>query len=350
MKQLIFVAVALAATSCDGGAVTPMSDGGRTVDAGVVRMVDAGDRDAASPPGADASSPGADASTPRVDSGTPPAGLRTGPYLHVLPADSGSNIGVGVVAAAPTETYGGSLTIRTPGTIEDVILDGCVRIESDGVVLRNVIVRCDSLYPVRVDGADDVTIEHSRIECTSRSKLFYVTDSQRFALRYSDISGCEDFFFIGGDVDGMDIAYNYMHHLNLSASSHADGFQIGEAAPTTGSIAIRGNWISADSDGGRTDILFATNQSSATVTVEDNYLSAWGLYTLRCGGQSTSCTAIHNVYDPVIASSDRSFYLGQSSGTHRFECNRIEGGALVPDARVIGASSITDGCPPWDSR
>jgi hypothetical protein len=346
----IFLAYGL--TACETAALPPDGDAGERRDAG--RRVDAGPR-----PETDAGLDPIDAGSDPIDSGGdppltdagPPPPFRTGPYLHVGPADVGIHVGAGVIGDEPTEMYDGRLTIEEETTIENVIIDGCVRIEADGVVLRNVVIRCDDLYPVRVDGADDVRVEHSRIECSSHSKIFLIEDARNLVIQYNDASGCEDFFYINGDVDGMDITYNYMHHLNLTEESHADGFQIGQAANTTGTITIRGNWFSPDtSSGGRNDILFATRQSNGTIILEDNYFAFWGWFTLRCWGESTSCTAMHNVYDRTILEEGRGYYNGTSSGTHRFECNRLEGGEFPDADGVDGTVPIDDDCPPWDER
>ena len=289
-------------------------------------------------------------------------GFATGPYVHVEPEDVGTIVGPGVVGAAPTTPYDGPLTITEPTTIEDVVIDGCVSIESSDVVLRNVVITCDSLYPVRAEGYSNAVVEYSRIECLSSSKVFLVSGYQNLTVQFNDISGCEDFFFVGGDVDGLEVAYNYMHHLNLTADSHADGFQIGEASVTTGTIHIIGNWIGPEADGGKTDTLFATNECAADITLEDNFFRIWGLKTLRCGGTTTSCAVRHNVYEqgfeelePFGPVGKLLFYTGTSSGTHTFECNRLEDGTFPPEVvdyvdRVDATDHVVDGCPPFPTR
>ena len=292
-------------------------------------------------------------------SGGAPAGFEPGPYRHVRPEGVGVYLGAGSIAPPPTETYTGPLDITEPTTLENVRIDGCVRIESDDVVLRNVHISCDGLYPVRAEGHADAIVEHSTIECASNSKVFLVSNFRNLTVRYNDISGCEDFFFVGGDVDGLKVEHNYMHHLNLTSESHADGFQIGEAANTTGSIDIVGNWIGPEADGGKTDTLFATNQCNATIRLESNFFKIWGLRTLRCGGEATSCSARTNVYEQAFEVMERPgvtgkllFYMGSSSGSHSFECNRLQDGSFPPETldfvdRVAGADHVTDGCPDW---
>jgi hypothetical protein len=147
-------------------------------------------------------------------------------------------------------------------------------------------------------------------------------------VRNNELVGCEDFFFIGGAVDGLLVERNYMHGSTLSASSHADGFQIGEFALTTGTITIRGNQILADTAGGRTGIVFATNQSQTTVRIENNFLDDWGYYTLRCNA-TTLCEVYHNVFaqtaahPTLIANGD-------------IRCNRYADGSFIAEGTNVG--------------
>ena len=284
-------------------------------------------------------------------------GFVPGPYVHVRPEDVGVILGEGVAGPAPTMTYSGPLKITSPMTLENVVVKGCLDITANNVVLRNVRIECGASYPVKIATGKDTLIEHSTIICNSMGKAFNVKDYRDLKIRFNDISGCEDFFFIEGDVDGLSVEHNYMHDLNLSAASHADGFQIGEFTSTTGQIRIAGNWIGPEAQGGKTDMLFATNNSNADITVESNYLKIWGLRTLRCGGQGTNCTVRTNVYEQAFESTLQLgngkllFYAGTSSGTHKFECNRFESGLLMPEMknnvdRVGGTTHVTTNCPP----
>lgn len=282
------------------------------------------------------------------------------PYGHVIPADVGQWIGVGVVAPEPTETYSGSTDIDAPTTIENVIIDGCLRITASDVTLRNVIINCDGIYPVRADDAQNLTVEYSQINCGSFSKVFLINDYQNVTVSKSETTGCEDIFFVGGDVDGMAVRYNYFHDLNLTPDSHSDGFQIGEASLTTGAMEIRGNYFNANTPGGKTDIIFATNEAATDILLEDNYFTVWGLRTLRCHNDS-QCTVRNNVYEQAFevlqpgSVGKLLFILSDSSRDAVFECNRYEDGTFLPEMqenvdRVAGATHVTDDCPEYSPR
>ena len=283
-------------------------------------------------------------------------GSTSGPYGHVVPADVGVTIGAGAGVPAPTTPYAGPLTITAPTTLKDVTIDGCLEIASDDVTLDNVTIDCNGLYPVKATGHKNFTLSHSTISCGSNSKVFLIDNQQSVTISKNEITGCEDFFYVNGDVDGLLVEYNYMHSLNLTPSSHADGFQIGEAATTTGAIALRGNYIDPDASGGKNDVLFATNFAENAITVEDNFFAIWGLRTLRCGGNA-QCTVRTNVYAQAFENMIQPgfngkllFFYGSSPKTHSFECNRLADGSFVQEMeggvdRVAGATHVTTGCP-----
>jgi len=272
--------------------------------------------------------------TPNPDQGTTiPPGK---PYGHVSPGDVGKTLGVGVKGPVPTATYTGPTTITSPTTIQDKVINGCLDIRSSNVTLRNVILKCSGLYPVDIRGLgqviDNVVVEYSRLECDSYSKLFMVGDVTNLGVRNNEMKGCEDFFFVGGKVDGMKVTDNYMHGSKLTSASHADGFQIGEASTTTGTITVTGNMILADTPGGRNGIMFATNYCKATINIENNYLDAWGYYVLRCNSTSF-CLVRHNVFDDSAAHPTLI-----SNG--KIVCNRYESGTLIQ-------SGTNTGCPSY---
>jgi hypothetical protein len=246
--------------------------------------------------------------------------------------------------------------VDVPTTIENVVVDGCLRIAADGVTLRNTSIECGGLYPIKVEnGSRDFRIEYSRVDCSSSSKAFYFESGAPNAyVGRNEVIGCEDFFFVQGDLDGVVVADNYMHTLVGGPSSHADGFQIGEASPATGALVIRGNYIDPDNpDIGRTDIVFGTNFSRVDLLVEDNYLEPWGHYTMRCGGEATRCTIRNNVYGPGFEKVEQHLLLANSTSPpspSEFCCNRYAGGALVEEFfegqdLVHGAEHWTIGCP-----
>lgn len=274
-------------------------------------------------------------------------------YWHVTPQDAGLSIGVGVVAAVPTELYVGDNTITAPMLIENRIINTCLRIESDDVTIRNSIIQCNGLYPIRIsNGSRHVTIEYNQIHCGSNSKLFYVPSGAPDALISHNVaSGCEDFFFMQGDLDGLSIVNNYIHSLNGTAASHADGLQIGEAGVASGRVYLRGNYFDPNnSDVGINDLLFATNDSAISLLMEDNYIARWGHYTLRCGGTTTACTIRNNVFDQAFSGVEQRVLLATSSADAQFCCNRYADGQLLEELiegtdLVLGADHHIENCP-----
>ncbi|HMR04400.1 MAG TPA: right-handed parallel beta-helix repeat-containing protein [Polyangiaceae bacterium] len=285
------------------------------------------------------------------------AGGATGkPYGHVQPSDVGVSLGSGVTGAEPTSVYSGPMTVTSPAVIENVVINGCLVVDSDDVTIRNVVINCNGLYPVKATGHKNLTIEYSTIKCGSMSKVFLVQDYQDMTVNRNEITGCEDFFFVGGQVDGLNVTYNYMHTLNLTPASHADGFQIGEASATTGQITVRGNYIDPDAAGGKTDVIFATNQAKNQIVIEDNFFAIWGLKTLRCGGEA-QCFVKHNVFAQGFQQMNQPGWNGKllfmaatSPNPSSFVCNRLEDGSLVVEMdsgvdRVGGADHVITGCP-----
>lgn len=276
-------------------------------------------------------------------------------YRYVTPGDVGVQIGVGVIGPVPTEPYTGSMTIDSPAILENVVIDGCLRIASDDVIVRNTIIDCGGLYPVKIeDGSRNVRIEYSRVICGSSSKVFYFeSGAPHAAVTHNEISGCSDFFYLHGDLDGVAITDNWMHTLIGPEDAHADGFQIGEASTATGHVHLRGNYIDPDNDSiGKNDIIFGTNFSQVHLLIEDNYFEPWGHYTMRCGGEATRCTIRNNVYGPDFQDIEQHLLLANASeppAPSEFCCNRYSDGGLLEEYfdgidLVHGAEHVIDGC------
>lgn len=332
----------------DGAGTNGSGDDGGTT-GGADDTDGAGDTDGSGTEGSGTSGGG---STTGGDAG----GCGVDPYVHVWPDEVGTEFGAGSMAPMPTDSYDGPMDITTPTTIENVVVDGCLRIESDDVTVRNVVINCDGLYPVRAEGGSNAVVEHSTIHCNAMSKTFLVQDYGDLTVHRNELVGCEDFFFVGGEVDGLTVTCNYMHALNLTPDSHADGFQIGEASETTGKVLVRGNYIAPEADGGKTDTVFATNFSRVDIELRDNYFEVWGLRTIRCGGEATTCSVVNNTYeqrfeDMYLFSTGKLLYMMvDSPEPATFECNRLADGTLPPEVvdnvdRVAGADHVVTGCP-----
>ncbi len=284
--------------------------------------------------------------------GTFPAEFQNGPYKHVIPGDVGVKIGVGVVESTPTDVYTSSTMINVPTVIEHKVINGCLRIDANNVTIRNSIINCGGLYPVHVrNGRSNFIIEYSAINCTSSSKAFYFSSGAPNAMvAHNEISGCQDFFFINGNLNGLQVKNNYMHSLIGSSLAHADGFQIAEGGNSWGDIHIQGNYFDPDNPSiGKTDIIFATGNSAVDINFEDNYMEPWGHYTLRCHGD-TQCTIRNNVFSQAFNGIRQNMLLSNSSKPAIFSCNRYANSELVEEYYngqdlVHGAEHVSDNCP-----
>lgn len=268
-------------------------------------------------------------------------------YVHVTPADVGVTIGVGVVGPVPSTQYTGSMVISSPTTIENQLIDGCLRIESDNVTIRNSVIDCGGLYPIQIkNGSRDFVLEYSQVMCGSNSKIFYYqSGAPDSTVRYNEASGCDDFFFINGDVSGAEIAYNYLHTTNAGPSSHSDGFQIGEAGNTYGDIHIHGNYFHPNNpDGGETGLMFSTNYSQIDLLLENNRIFPWGYYTLRSNGNEAKMVARNNVLSLEEETEGKPIASGSN---WTLTCNRYEDGSF-PGA-VMGGND-TSNCEPFSGE
>lgn len=285
-------------------------------------------------------------------------GVSTSPYNHVGPSDVGVNIGNGVIAPKPTQRYTGSLTIKSPTTIENKIIDGCLRIDSDNVTIKNNDINCSGLYPIKTEpGASNVSITYNDITCNGNSKIFYVSDgAPNLLISHNVAEGCDDFFYLEGDVDNMRVLYNYMHTTRASAASHSDGFQFGTFIETTGDILVKGNYFDPNNDdGGETGLVFSSRYGTVNLTLEDNYIEAWGTHVIRCG--DSTCKVQNNIFaDSLRDFGESSLLLYQAkSSTDSFSCNRHPNGDFVAEI-VDGQDRINDisrnisNCPAFTSN
>jgi len=275
----------------------------------------------------------------------PPGGDTRRAYQYVVPNDVGHTIGVGVIGPAPTKAWTASTAIDTPNTvIENVVVNGCLDILADNVKIKNVVVNCNGTYPIEIR-AKNLSVEYSTINCTSSSKAFLAQNPGAAFISKNEIVGCEDFFFINGNVDGMVVEDNYMHSVIGGSDAHADGFQIGEQGDTYGSIAIRGNYIWKNNDTiGATDIVFNTNYSRVTLLVENNFFRPWGHYTLRCNEVSdvSTCIARNNTYSLEFLDPEQVAMKTQpQTSFQEFTCNRYENGVFLQQN-----NGDTSDCPP----
>ncbi len=300
-------------------------------------------------------------------------GVGGDPYVHVNPSDVGVTIGAGSIAPLPTTIYTGSMSPPAGALIENVVINGCMRIDQDNITMRNVIINCSATYPVRIDAASGFTIEYSKIDCTSSSKQFRFVGAPNVTVRNIEGKGCQDYFYIedgnGMTLDGLLVENSYFHSNVGSSTAHADGFQIGECAVLqppdcggSGNMIIRGNYFYKNNPTiGATDIMFSTDESTAKILMESNLLRIFGRQTLRNVGKDSDLIARYNVYhqefktalpDPGQVKPTLAYrLLSTNAGIGVFDCNRYEDGTFVEQIYVSddGGKPVTyniANCPP----
>lgn len=259
-------------------------------------------------------------------------------HQYVTPSDVGVTIGAGANGSAlPTEIFTASKTITAPTLIENKVINGCLWIKSNDVTIRNSIINCDGYSAIRMDTEfSHLKIEYSKLECTlplQGAKAIKVTGGAPYAeYSHNEFKGCEDFFYLDGNIDGTLVENNYMHDVTGDVNkAHSDGFQIGEQKITKGKIHIQGNYFEPNNPNlPKTALLFATHDSEVDVVMEDNYIDGpFGRYTIRCMNK-TKCDIKNNVFsnEYTTESVDR-ILLTDSSEPLTFSCNRYANGDFV---------------------
>ncbi len=290
------------------------------------------------------------------------------PYIHVWPTDLGNTFGVGAVAPAPTQEYIGPLELSEPTVIENVIINGCLKIRSSQILIRNVMLRCDGDYVVAFDQADvsDVTIEFSDIQALDTRKIFInlANNIADVTIRNNNIHGGDDWFYLNLEVHNWFIENNWLHDPLGDSLSHFDVLHLGEwsGENNAGTLTVRGNFISEISAGiGQNSILY-TPEYAGTVRLENNRLPRLGHYSIRCH-HTVSCLIRHNVLaqalaDPLGQFGEVVYFVinSSSAATESFRCQRHEDGTLyeefVDDGNgnsvdtLLGMQHDTVDCPP----
>ncbi len=260
------------------------------------------------------------------------------PSEYVTPDDVGVTIGVGVIAPAPTLRVG-SQSLETDGAVlENVIVDGCVTVTANNVIIRNVVINCGGYYPIKANEPgvqSGLDIHHSKINGLIDTKLFLLNDITDVMIANNELVGGDDTVFADGELGDFTFTRNYRHDPLGDSTTHLDGFQLGEFEVTTGGFLISFNYFGEIPDGiGVTDLVFATNHSEMHINIIGNYISEHGWYTLRAYNEATF-TVLGNTF----ASSVNSVALLNSPGPHHFGCNFFTDGSPVTAANIAGGDN-----------
>ena len=226
-----------------------------------------------------------------------------------------------------------SLTITEDGyVLENVIVQGRIKVEADNVTIRNVIVDSEftNWYSIQIiDGYTGTLIENSEL-MHAKSAAIYGAD---FTASYNNIHDTE------GDgvkpVRNAVIENNWIHHLGRGEGAHADGVQ----AVSGSNFTIRGNYFDmpvTDPAPYKTNaaIFMTTNNGEISDVVIDGNIMNGGNYTLvvsdkgRGYGQPSDVAITNNVFGP-----DYRYGTSNIDAEGLVEADNIE----VSDLAEIGA-------------
>ena len=174
----------------------------------------------------------------------------------------------------PTERVDGIETERDGQVIEDVIVEGTIKVEHDDVHVRDVVVEGRGEFGIYVPASrsDDVrglVIEDTRIQGRDGPRLAGIAQYGGWTARRVDISGYQDGVKM---CCGQVLEDSWIHDLRRTDDSHNDGVQ---SVGGVGSV-IRGNRIEAPDDQTSAILLQANFGPIRDWVVEGNLLSGGG--------------------------------------------------------------------------
>ncbi len=282
------------------------------------------------------------------------------PYGHVVPADVGVTIGVGVAAPVPTAPYTGPNPVTASNTtIENVVVNGCLKIGNgspiDNITIRNVIVNCNSHFALHLYNATNILVEYSHINNLSDGKVVYMENAWGAEFRKNEIQGGQDYFFSAEVVGDITVTDSYMHSNVGGCEAHADGFQWWPAR-NNGFFHITGNYFDPNNPQiGFTGVLFAGDEGQ-TVLMENNFIPLWGYYPIRWYGAGNKFTFRYNVYDQqyrtLLTTTSTTPCVANPAGVVLYEprseeiggvyrCNRYEDGSFVEQQYISATAPLT---------
>jgi hypothetical protein len=219
----------------------------------------------------------------------------------------------GVPSGTSLTAYSGPTTITADDTVIDgKIVDGCLRIQADGVIIRNSRVSCedDGAIGCFADEACGTTtellIEDTDVDCTGEGSSGIVGQgtaitADNFIARRVNIQGCENGLSVAQNVLIED---SYIHDLYndlavpLPDGAHADGIQFSSDhyvgpgySPGALDITIRHNTIYANGwDDAETELTLGTSSiitNRGPTNIDENILIEKNL--LAGGGVAVYC-------------------------------------------------------------
>jgi hypothetical protein len=232
----------------------------------------------------------------------------------------------GVPTGTALRLVNGDQTIRVAGTVIDgQDIRGCVRVEAARVTIRNSRITCPGGWAVNLVSGD-VTVEAATISCGGGLGMGLVDgwpNGGQLTVRRTDISGCENGIHAWRDVT---VESSWIHGLTCGRPGtptnqlpHPDGIQIGDDSRN---ITIVGNRIDQNCPGqlGGTSAIIGDTGTHTDVTIERNWLTGNGSYTVYCALNPTRYVIRDNV-------------IGRSGYGHWVNCGARAG--LVNTGNVL---------------
>jgi len=250
-------------------------------DAGVVFYVKPAKASAAAPVTTPKPTP-----KPTAPVATPkPTPKPTAPVATPKPAPTtGSSTGAGVPAGTALRKVTGDIVITKAGTVlENVDLDGYVKVQADNVTIRNSILRGGArattarALVMNWSGAKNLVIKDSTLVARNPSAYVDGVSGKDLTVQRLNVSGVVDAVKVtGSNVRITDSVFHKAYHQSSGVSYQADGSTHNDGVQVEGggNITISGNRIS----GFHTSAIMVT-QNAARITglnIHNNTLSQGG--------------------------------------------------------------------------
>lgn len=212
-------------------------------------------------------------STPTTTSGPTPT-----PTPTVGPVEKPGPLNTGKPAWVATRPFTGTIA---SGAVLDGYTFGCISINVTNVVIRNSTITCRSgPFGAITGNRTGLKIEDTTISCGGTS-LGAGATGQFYALRLN-VSGCENGF---SGRSNIRIESSWVHGLTCTAGTHTDAFQIDN---DSFNIVVLGNTfeqncpVKVNGVPTGTAAIIGDTGTHVNVTIEGNWLSGAGSYTVYC--------------------------------------------------------------------
>lgn len=209
----------------------------------------------------------------------------------------------------------GDQTITADGAVfENKDVRGCIRVQGDNVVIRNVKVSCKTSSAVITNnGRNLLVVDTTVIGLGSGGNGI---GSENFTARRVDVSGGSDGVRLGSNVVLED---SYLHDQNFGGSCHCDATQ---SYGDTTNVLVRHNTLLVHPEGNAA-YQFGTG-IKAGIRFHGNYLAGGGFLLNGGVGEDGNAEFRFNVFGP------------SKYGAHRFV-----GGNIVFDRTNVWATTRT---------